>query len=118
MPEPDRLVFLWTRNDQGVRQRMTPGSLSDLRSLDDVFSSVAGFQGSSAALSVGESTEFVRGGAVTTNYFRTLGINPMIGRDFLPEEGAVDGPLSSSWGRPCGTGLSGATPRSSARPFS
>ena len=86
LDRPDELRVVWIQTDDGTRHRMTPGNLSDLRTLDEVYRSVAGFQGTSAALTVGDASTFVRGGAVTPGYLATLGVEPVVGRGFREDE--------------------------------
>ena len=40
----------------------------------------------------GEQVDSVAGEAVSVNYFRAFGVEPMLGRAFLPEEGLMGGP--------------------------
>jgi len=122
--EPDRLVAVWVRGNDGARARMTPGNVTDVRSLNGVFASVAAYQGSSAALGTDEGSTFVRGGAVTPEYFRTLGVEPLVGRDFRPEEGVADGPSvvmlgAALWRRAFGAdaGIVGRTVDLNGDPF-
>ncbi len=42
-------------------------------------------------LSVGNKTERVKGQPVSIDYFHVLGINPLLGRDFLAEENSGNG---------------------------
>ena len=91
-PEPDRLVSVWLSGEDGRRARMTPGNVSDVRTLDGIFRSVSAFQGTAGALTVGDAVVFVRGGSVTPDYFRTLGVEPVLGRTFTEEEGVPGGP--------------------------
>ena len=42
-------------------------------------------------LGVGNKTERVKGQPVSTDYFHVLGIRPLLGRDFLPEDNTGDG---------------------------
>ncbi len=90
--EPDRLVSFWLAPVEGAgRARMTPATYLDIASLDDVFSHAAAFSGRTSSLSVDDASVFLRGGAVTTAYFETLGVRPITGRTFQPEEGEDGG---------------------------
>ena len=88
-PEADRLVMLWsTMESQGVP---TSGSaLPDYREWRDqnqVMEGLGGFYYGDFNLS-GENhdPERVQGAFVTPNFFPVLGVAPVMGRGFLPEE--------------------------------
>jgi putative ABC transport system permease protein len=88
-PEADRLVMLWsTMESQGVP---TSGSaLPDYREWRDqnqVLEGLGGFYYGDFNLS-GENhdPERVQGAFVTPNFFPVLGVAPVMGRGFLPEE--------------------------------
>ena len=64
-------------------------SLLDLRDFDglrDVFAGVAGSQISPASLTVNKSAEWTYGQVATANFFELLGVKPILGRTFLPDE--------------------------------
>lgn len=85
--EPDRLMMIWKQGIQtGDRARMTPGNYTDVTGLGDVFESLAAFSGTSATLLDAGEPEVLRGGRVTSGYFATLGVQPLAGRTFRPEE--------------------------------
>ena len=63
-----------------------------LRGQNDVFSSVvAAASGIQALAEIGGSDEAAAGYAVSANYFRDLGVKPLLGRAFLPDEDRVPG---------------------------
>jgi predicted permease len=92
--DPSRLVFLWsTMISMGVP---TSGSAApdfrEWRDRNTVFTGVAAFNYKDFDLSApGEEPSRLQGATVTPNLFPLLGINPAIGRDFLPDE--------EQWGR-------------------
>ena len=89
--EPDRLVSLWLENGQGTRVRMTPGFFSDVQREEGIFEHVAAFGSETASISTGEEAVFLRGSRVTPAYFEALGVRPLLGRGFTPEEGEPGG---------------------------
>src|ERR1700723_451789 len=70
---------------------LSHSELIDLRKQSDVFSDVFGFQVNLGGLSYGgKANQFVYG-YVTGNYFSGLGLQPALGRLFLPTEGEAGG---------------------------
>jgi len=70
---------------------LSHSELIDLRKQSDVFSDVFGFQVNLGGLSYGgKANQFVYG-YVTGNYFSGLGLQPALGRLFLPAEGEAGG---------------------------
>src|SRR6266404_5990388 len=88
--EPERLVHVWTTDAAGDLHTPSPAEYSALRLSSQSFERVAGngwmdwmgFYFESGA-STGES---LAGFLVTSNWLPTLGIQPILGRNFLDEE--------------------------------
>lgn len=67
-------------------------NLKDYREKNRAFSSLAGYSSPTAlTISTGRESQRVFAEVVTGNYFDTLGIRPLMGRFFLPEEDASPG---------------------------
>ncbi|MGH7469969.1 MAG: ABC transporter permease [Longimicrobiales bacterium] len=90
---PDRLVEIYTNDDNGFLY--APSSVPDYRSLQQgttsVFDDVVAYEVFIAQNNRGEASPLVMGELVSGNYFRTLGVQPVIGRSFRPEEDATPG---------------------------
>jgi len=83
---PDRLVALWENVPEHGRWRVSPANFFDWKKQNTVFEDVAAFgQGSSALTGVGEP-EQLAGGRVSSGYFAVVGVEPLLGRSFAPEE--------------------------------
>jgi putative ABC transport system permease protein len=65
--------------------------IETLRSRTAVFESVAGYTGRNLVITGGGVAERVRGGSITPGLFQLLGIQPVVGRDFLEKDGAAAG---------------------------
>ncbi len=89
LDEPERVVSVWLDSPENGRARMTPGAYSATLAAAGLFESAAAFQGRSASLLLDGQATFVRGGAVTVDYFRTLGVHPLLGRTFDADEAAA-----------------------------
>ncbi len=91
--EPDRLVIAWETNPQllddylKTHNEAAPANFYDWQAQSNVFENLAAFRWGTFNLTDGDNPEQVMGNAVTPNMFATLGVRPLIGRDFLPEEG-------------------------------
>jgi putative ABC transport system permease protein len=82
---PNRLVFVWEKNSDGTRDNVGYATYLDWKAQNHSFEQLALYASWQPVLQVGEP-EQLNGLRVTSNYFRTLGIHPELGRDFLPEE--------------------------------
>ncbi|MCC6366667.1 MAG: ABC transporter permease, partial [Bryobacterales bacterium] len=92
-PREDRLVMLWqSRPDQGiVRELVSPANFVDWNSSNRVFQDMGAWPNVSDAVTAfnvkgPDSLERVNGMYVSAGFFRTLGVQPLLGRTFLPEE--------------------------------
>jgi len=103
-PEPERLVSLWEENvGVGPNESNTSGqhlgsgasparitvaaaNLMDYRTQKNSFESLAGLAVTGMNLTENGPPARIFGVQVTANCFSTLGVSPVIGRAFLPEE--------------------------------
>jgi len=88
--DPEHLVMLWTDNPSwnvGFNELPpTPTDLLDWRSQAQSLDQIAAFKVAWADLSEQGDPERVGGVQVTVNLFPLLGLQPMLGRTFTPEE--------------------------------
>jgi putative ABC transport system permease protein len=86
--QPDRLVMVWEDSSFIGFPDNTPAPANyvDWKSQNTVFSDMAARQGSSMSLTGGGAPEQLFGQRVTPNFFDVLGVQPIIGRTFTPEE--------------------------------
>ena len=68
-----------------------PG-LMELRERPDIFSGVAAYNEGTLPVRLGDRTEMIPTAAVTGNLLEVLGIRPLLGRDFRPEEEGPQAP--------------------------
>ncbi|MGH9336178.1 MAG: ABC transporter permease, partial [Vicinamibacteria bacterium] len=89
-PEPDRLVMLWEHvpDDTGVRHRWRPAAANyfDWKADARSFESMGVFSSFGASWRGDGEPEELLGARVSASYFEVLGIEPLMGRAFLPEE--------------------------------
>jgi predicted permease len=93
--ETSTLVNVYTTDDNmagsGTRQPMSFPNFEDYRDRSDVFAGLAAFGSWPVTLVVGASPERVGAIITTANYFEVLGVRPVIGRTFFPDEDAGGG---------------------------
>ncbi|MGH9658036.1 MAG: ABC transporter permease, partial [Bryobacteraceae bacterium] len=92
-PQEERLVMVWQSNpERGVaRELISPANFVDWGAQNTIFEALGAWPNSSDIVTAfnvnrGESSERVRGTYVSSGFFRTLGVQPLLGRMFMPEE--------------------------------
>jgi predicted permease len=87
---PERLVWVATIDGSG-NEWVTGPDFLDWRSQARTIERFAAYDQGPYNLSGGDEPERVRGALVTASFFQTLGVQPQLGRTFLPEEDAPGG---------------------------
>src|SRR6266853_3426479 len=82
---PNRLTMVWEKSRDGSPENVGYATYLDWKIQNKNFEEISIYSSWQPVLQVGEP-EQLNGLRVTSNYFRTLGIHPEIGRDFLPAE--------------------------------
>jgi predicted permease len=95
----DRLMVVWETNKQlgpemWDRNEAAIGNFLDWRSRNTVFEQIGTIFDTDMNLSGIGEPERIKSCVVTTNFFQVLGIQPMLGRSFLPEEEVPGHPYS------------------------
>ncbi len=90
--DPSRLVMVWENNARhpGRANTVAPANFLRWQERATEFDQLAGFFETRANLTGIEQPEELVAQNVTSNFFTTLGVAPMLGRTFLPDEG-LDG---------------------------
>ncbi|MGH9793484.1 MAG: ABC transporter permease [Candidatus Acidiferrales bacterium] len=92
LPDSDQLVSGAARNQQGQLQWFSYPDFQDLRAAATLLEGYSAFVGQSVNLTGRDEPQRVRGGFVSDNFFKLIGVEPAIGRGFTPgvddEEGA------------------------------
>jgi putative ABC transport system permease protein len=86
--DSDRVVTIWTRQAArpAEREDVAPADFLDWRERSRSFSAIAGIIPYSRDFTGGSAPEVLFGANVTEGFFDAIGMPPMIGRGFLPEE--------------------------------
>jgi putative ABC transport system permease protein len=85
---PEQLVVLWERSlKEGLpRMVVSPPNFADWRAQNHVFQDVAAYRFQDFNVFVNGDPEQVRGLRVSATMFSLLGVQPVLGRDFQPDE--------------------------------
>jgi putative ABC transport system permease protein len=91
-PELDRVVAIWDKMpSRGVlHNEVTLANYLDWQAQNKSFEQLAIYRWFSANLTGGDTPERVQGFAVSANFLDALGVKPIMGRNFYPEENQPD----------------------------
>ena len=81
-PEPSRLVGVYESIPQCPRCNLSYLDFLDWQRLNEVFVSLEAYQHTGFILSTPSGAQPARGTRVSAGFFRTLGVRPILGRDF------------------------------------
>src|SRR5215469_8773857 len=85
--DPARLVMVWERSPSYAHNRVSPLNFIDWSEQSRSFASMAAVAGFSRVLTGhGGAPERIPGQSVTTAFFDVLGIRPIVGRSFVPDD--------------------------------
>jgi putative ABC transport system permease protein len=86
--DPDKLVVLSGKNEKQNRyqQPVSYPNIMDLKQANNVFEHLSSVRAESFSLTDRDEPERVTGVRVSSNVLSLLGVNPALGRNFLPEE--------------------------------
>jgi putative ABC transport system permease protein len=83
---PERIVRIQLPSADGRQYSIPNGDFVYWREQNHVFDDIAAFADRTVTITGGDVVERVESKRVTANFFPLLGIKPMLGRTFLPEE--------------------------------
>lgn len=90
-PDPSRLVMIWERGADGLQSNTGFATFTDIRERTKTLSQVAVMSYWMPTMSGATEPERLAGQRVSYSYFSLLGVEPALGRTFLPEEDAQSG---------------------------
>ena len=91
-PDPETLVFVWSYDAQGQVNDVSAADFLDWRSRAKSITGLAAWMPTSFVVLGGDRPRQFSGARVTANFFRTLGVKPVLGRTFLPDEDGLEHP--------------------------
>jgi putative ABC transport system permease protein len=85
---PEKLMAVYSMRPQmnSFRNVVSAPDFVDWRAQNKVFDAMSAYTGSSYTLTGSDQPERFNGLSVSANFFQTLGVKPLLGRAFLPEE--------------------------------
>jgi predicted permease len=89
--DPDQLVRLSERSQQGPGMSIAYPNFKDWRSENTVFAGLAATRFDNFNLTGADEAERLQGRNVSWNFFDVLGVQPALGRSFRPEEDSAGG---------------------------
>src|SRR5205085_1588875 len=85
-PEAGRIVQLREVSDKGVQMPVAEPNYLDMRARSHSFAAIAQYSGALVTVTGGSQPVRVPASIVSADFFKVLGVQPMVGRAFLPEE--------------------------------
>ncbi len=86
--DPNQIVAIWERTPSGERNSVSSAEFIDWKNQNQAFDCIVALDGGMFNLSDKNQPEQVLGILGSASLFQVLGVNPSIGRGFLPEEEA------------------------------
>ncbi len=90
-PHANRILTIWN-TWEGSRSRLAFGNWHELTERNHSFEALAAYEPWQPVLVDGARPERLNGQSVSASYLRVLGVEPWLGRDFLPAEDRYQGP--------------------------
>jgi putative ABC transport system permease protein len=85
-PHPDQLLMISERNPNGTSNGIGYATIADIRDMAHSFDRIAAIAGWGPTLTGPTEPQLFTGENVSASYFSVLGVQPALGRDFLPDE--------------------------------
>jgi putative ABC transport system permease protein len=97
--EPERLIGIReSKVGEGHGNPMAWRSFAEFRDRAQTLESIAAYFNWNPDIEQADGTVPVQGTRVSHSYFKVLGVNPLLGRDFMPEDDKVDAPRTAMLG--------------------
>ena len=94
-PAPDRLAWVTSLGKTGRETQTSLPDFDDWRTQNHSFASLAAFEYEAIVAGGGEAPIRTQGAIVTEQFFETLGVHPIVGREFSPQEQNSGAPLAT-----------------------
>ncbi len=97
-PNPEQIVQLREVNERGGRMPFAEPNFLDVRARNHSFQSIAQYSGQLATITGGSEPVRASTYTVSAGFFDVLGVKPILGRTFTPEESKAGGVAVVSYG--------------------
>jgi ABC-type antimicrobial peptide transport system permease subunit len=97
-PDADQIVQLREVNERGGRMPFAEPNFTDVRARNHSFQGVAQYNGELTTVTGGSEPVRASTYAVSADFFNVLGVKPLVGRTFAPEESKAGGVAVVSYG--------------------
>jgi len=94
-PKPDQIVQLWEVNERGGHMNFADPNFEDVRTQNHSFQGIAEYNSGPQAVSYGQEPARTVVSAVSRDFFQVMGVHPMQGRGFVPEEQQFNAPAAA-----------------------
>src|SRR5579883_417569 len=95
-PDPQTLVWVWSVDPQGAVTDASPADFLDWRARSKTVTDLSAWMPTTFIVNGGERPRQLGGARVTSNFFRTLRVKPLLGRVFLPDEDGLVHPENAA----------------------
>ena len=85
-PNPDRIARLWEQGAAGNRMNFADPNFEDIRSQNKSLLAVAEYNSLVSAVTGSIEPASLNAASVSSDFFAVLGVHPVLGRSFAPEE--------------------------------
>jgi len=94
--ESERLIGIReSKVGEGHNNPMAFRTFAEIRDKAQTIESIAAYMNSNPTIEQADGTVSVQGSRVSHSYFKVLGVNPILGRDFTPEDNKRGEPLTA-----------------------
>ena len=91
-PDPQKIVRVWEQTPEGHRINLADPNFDDFLAQNDTFAALAVYDYRLASVTGGREPVRINWSEVSSGFFTTLGVEPLVGRAFVPEEQRLHGP--------------------------
>jgi putative ABC transport system permease protein len=92
---PEQIVRLWEQNPDGVHMNSADPNFTDFRAQNHSLSGLAEFNSDIETVTGQGSPSRTRTAAVSQDFFEVMGVQPVFGRTFAPEEQQFNAPATA-----------------------
>ncbi|HEX7330489.1 MAG TPA: ABC transporter permease [Pyrinomonadaceae bacterium] len=85
-PKPEQIVRVWETNAKGRTMQFADPNFEDVRAQVHSLQAMAAMRSGESTISVGNAPDRVRVASVSADFFSVIGVKPLLGRLFVPDE--------------------------------